>query len=279
MVDECVIGYSFNEASHASEILKHLRALLEKIYNGRAYDDWSKGSIAYLTLVELQVEAKDELKNLMRDYTGLLVIISRDIEEVSRWENEILECSSDSRSIDEASFIVEADEKDLPEWGQLLIRVIARTGKWADSIEALLAEQSRYDVFLSYSSLNERDATALCRRLEKEGISVFFSRKHLVAGHYFSEDIRQALVRSTELWILITPESLQSEWVTTEWGAGWVLGKWIVPILLRCDVSQLPDRLQKWQCVDYHDSDVLIKQLVRRLGRSMPDVQQLAGVP
>jgi hypothetical protein len=264
MVDEFVIGYSLDEASRASKILKRLRTLLKRIYEARAYDEWSKGLIDVPTLVELQEEVKDGLESLMRDYSALLVAISN-IEAVNYWKKQVLGCSSDLR------FISEDDEEDLPEWGELLNRTIVRTGKWADSIETLLAERSRYDVFLSYSALNEGEAIELCKQLEKEGINVYFSKKVLAGGDNFSEEIRQALVRSTELWVLITPESLRSEWVTTEWGAGWALGKRVVPILLRCDVSQLPDRLRQLQCIDYHDFDVLIKQLVDRLGKSTAD--------
>jgi len=52
------------------------------------------------------------------------------------------------------------------------------------------------------------------------------------------------LLRSEEVWLLATPESLRSEWVTTEWGVAWALGKNIVPILLGCTLNALPLRLQ-----------------------------------
>ncbi len=115
------------------------------------------------------------------------------------------------------------------------------------------SDESHYDVFLSYSGLDEQDAHRLFEQMETDGFKVYFAKKSLQAGDSFSEEIRQALIRSSELWVLITPNSLTSEWVTTKWGAGWALEKRIVPILLRCEKQQLPDRLRALQCIDYHD--------------------------
>jgi hypothetical protein len=54
---------------------------------------------------------------------------------------------------------------------------------------------------------------------------------------------------------------MESEWVTTEWGAAWALEKKIIPILLRCEVSRLPDRLKRIHSVDFHRYNDLIQHL------------------
>lgn len=130
-----------------------------------------------------------------------------------------------------------------------------------------LPGSKRFDVFLSYSRLDEEPARELFERLVAAGFRVYFAKKVLAGGDNFSEEIRQALLDSFELWVLITPNSLKSEWVATEWGAGWALGKRVVPVLLRCRPEKLPDRLRILQCVDYHDSDTLMEQLMKRVGR------------
>jgi TIR domain-containing protein len=76
--------------------------------------------------------------------------------------------------------------------------------------------------------------------------------RDIQAGDPWNEILRAALVGSRELALLASPESLKSEWVTTEWGAAWVLQRRIVPILFRCDVASLPQRLQRYQVVDFH---------------------------
>jgi len=112
----------------------------------------------------------------------------------------------------------------------------------------------QWDLFLSFSSRDAREAEAFARLAHEDyGVTVFLSAKDLEPGDLWQEEVRRALLLSREVCVLITPSSLQSEWVTTEWGAGWALGKTITPVLLRCDVSQLPERLRALQVVDYHD--------------------------
>lgn len=107
-----------------------------------------------------------------------------------------------------------------------------------------------FDVFLSYSDRDHAVADTTHERLGAVGAKVFMAPKSLTPGDDFAEEIRQALTGSSELWVIVSPNSLTSEWVTTEWGAAWVLGKRIVPILHRCDVSQLPARLRNIHCID-----------------------------
>lgn len=121
-----------------------------------------------------------------------------------------------------------------------------------------------YDVFLSYSSLNESEAMELIDQLKNQDISFFFAKKSLSGGDDFSNVIKDSLINSREIWILITPDSLNSEWVITEWGAAWALNKRIVPILLRCSPSQLPERLKRLHSVDYHRTDKLILEFKER---------------
>ena len=61
--------------------------------------------------------------------------------------------------------------------------------------------------------------------------------------------------------MLVSPESSKSEWVISEWGAAWALGKRIVPILHRCSYDALPQRLARLHCTDLHRVRELIAQL------------------
>ena len=119
------------------------------------------------------------------------------------------------------------------------------------------------DVFLSYASANQQEAVKLDQAITRAGATAFLAKKNLTGGDDFSEEIRKALLASRELWILVTPDSLNSHWVSTEWGAAWALQKRIVPILLRCDHKSLPDRLARLHCVDFHDYDELIEKRLK----------------
>lgn len=116
------------------------------------------------------------------------------------------------------------------------------------------------DIFLSYSDKDQLVANTIREKLLKAGAKLFMAPKSLTAGDEFAEKLRKALLYSSELWVIMSPNSLGSEWVTTEWGAAWVLSKRIVPILHRCDIPQLPDRLKRLHCIDVDSIDGLIKE-------------------
>lgn len=156
--------------------------------------------------------------------------------------------------------LVERYEKDLPKEREKGLIYQLR-----ELIERFEVPPHQFDVFLSYSAIDEDAARQLCEKIATSGLRAFYARKDLNAGSPFTEEIRNALRSSCELWVLITPSSLKSQWVTTEWGAGWVLGKRVIPILLRCSVEVLPERLRAVQCVDYHETDRLISELQHRI--------------
>lgn len=120
-------------------------------------------------------------------------------------------------------------------------------------------EQYDYDVFLSYASKDNQEALKIYEAIEQIGGKAFLSEKKIKPGDDFAEEIRLALQGSKELWLLVSPASVNSEWVISEWGTARVLDKKIIPILHRCDVDSLPDRLRKLQCIDYYKVDELIK--------------------
>jgi len=123
------------------------------------------------------------------------------------------------------------------------------------------ATHYQHDVFLSYSSVNSSEAAQMSRAVTDSGYKVFLAEKSIEPGLDFAEEIRRSLKGSREVWLLVSPSSIRSEWVTTEWGAAWALEKKIVPILLRCDVNSLPERLRRLQCVDFHRYNDLIETL------------------
>ena len=122
------------------------------------------------------------------------------------------------------------------------------------------------DIFLSYSDRDHSIAHKIREKLLKVHAKIFMAPKSLQPGDDFAEKIRSSLLGSSELWVIVSPNSLNSEWVTTEWGAAWVLKKRIVPILYRCDIPRLPERLRKLHCIDVESIDDLIRDKFIRKG-------------
>jgi hypothetical protein len=108
-----------------------------------------------------------------------------------------------------------------------------------------------YDLFLSFSSANRDEARKIDEVGQRMGLHIFLDEKAIQAGMIWEETIRHGLLDSRELAVLAT-DSLESEWVKTEWGAAWALGKPITPIILRINPRDLPDRLKQRQWIDYH---------------------------
>jgi hypothetical protein len=119
------------------------------------------------------------------------------------------------------------------------------------------------DVFISYASANNKEAEMIYDAVLKAGGKAFLASKNLNWGKDFAERIRTVLTASRELWLLVSPTSLRSDWVLSEWGAAWALRKTIIPILHQCSVNDLPDRLQRLQCIDFYRYQELIDQKIK----------------
>lgn len=145
------------------------------------------------------------------------------------------------------------------------IRVILdRTTRWLAG--QLNESEYAFDLFLGFSSADKTQAQKLSDAGTVKQLRVFMSEKDLTSGDVWDDKIRQVLLTSREMAVLVTPSSLKSEWVTTEWGIAWALQKRITPVLLRCDVSQLPDRLKRYEARDFHEMDLYIEEILSRKG-------------
>lgn len=157
-----------------------------------------------------------------------------------------------------------------PEYWQATITLSARTRSELDTRHKIELEEFyrnsrqkekyRYDIFLSYSTANSKEAELVCSKASAAGLRVFMAPKDIEPGDDFAEEIRSALEGAVELWLLVSPQSIGSEWVISEWGAAWVLKRKIVPILHRCTPEDIPKRLSRFQCIDFYRIDELISK-------------------
>lgn len=118
-----------------------------------------------------------------------------------------------------------------------------------------------YDIFLSYSTTNKDQARIIFDYLSSKNANVFMSEKKIQPSSNWEEVIRDALKCSKLLCLLASPESLSSEWVKTEADSAWVLGTPILPILFHCSEKDLPDKLRRYQSIDYHEYSKIINLL------------------
>ncbi|MGC1375319.1 MAG: toll/interleukin-1 receptor domain-containing protein [Anaerolineales bacterium] len=188
-----------------------------------------------------------DVRKLIRSYEDVLIRQHGPAaRETASQTIDILEKIEDSISISDANSsqilsTVQALKKE--------INTILRIGEIA-------SKPKEYDIFLSYSHQDEEKAQKLDDFLSRgKKLRVFRSKKDIQPGVTWEDDIQEALKNSKMLCILATPNSLGSEWVTTEWGAAWALKIPILPILLRCSMRDLPDRLKAHQAIDFDEMD------------------------
>ena len=120
------------------------------------------------------------------------------------------------------------------------------------------------DVFLSYAGSDRKQAEHIKKELHKSGLTCFVADADILPGEDFEERIRGALRSCREMLILVSENSRQSEWVTSEWRIAWALGKTITPVLHRCGVKDLPSTLDSKEAIDLIDLESYVAAFRKR---------------
>jgi len=122
-----------------------------------------------------------------------------------------------------------------------------------------------YDIFLSFSYKNRKQAKRIVNLARKEKLRVFMSEKELKSGDKFEDKIRRSIRDSKEVAILITPYSVKSMWVQRETGTSWYLNKRITPIIHKISASNLPEVLRPYHARRYNEIELYLKEVLERI--------------
>jgi len=125
-------------------------------------------------------------------------------------------------------------------------------------------DRGKKDVFISYASADKVEALKIAEKLEQRNITYFLASKSLQTGARFQDEIRENLSKCEELFLLLTPNGLKSEWVHLECGAAWALGKHISPILFKCQPQDLSTIVTGLQAVHMDDIGKIIADFEER---------------
>lgn len=106
------------------------------------------------------------------------------------------------------------------------------------------------DVFISYSSADERFARFLDRHLAGEGLEVFLASTSLIPGQQWAPSILEALRHSDWIVFLASRAACESAWVQQELGAALITEKKVVPIVWDMPPSRLPGWISNFQALD-----------------------------
>lgn len=111
-------------------------------------------------------------------------------------------------------------------------------------------------VFISHSTIDQVFARKVRNLLSQRANAQVFTTEELSAGERWEARLRHELATADVVMVLLTPNSVDSNWVLHEVGAAWALGKAIIPVITRRDVlNKLPVTLKASRAIELTDVD------------------------
>ena len=123
-------------------------------------------------------------------------------------------------------------------------------------------------VFISYSRQDKDEARKIASGLKKAGIQFFLDEQSIAGGEEFQQRIKQEIFHASDMFLLVTPNSIASDWVKHEWSIALAFDKHITPILLSCSPENLPVQLAGRQTRGFHELDTIISEYKHRQANS-----------
>jgi hypothetical protein len=135
----------------------------------------------------------------------------------------------------------------------------------------------KQQVFISYSRKDINFARRLAADLEEAGFDVWWDISDLKGGDDWVRFIPAAIQASQYFVVLLSPNSVQSEWVAKEYSYALRLHKKVVPAMIK--PSEVPFALNTINYVDFvhEDYDTAINKLLRALGGAPRAVPPATG--
>jgi predicted nucleotide-binding protein len=130
-----------------------------------------------------------------------------------------------------------------------------------------VAAGKRYQVFVSHATADKWLARTLCEKIEETGASTFRDDRDINGGDEIPEEIRRQIKQSKEILVLLTPESVNRQWVILEVGAAWGWSKRmrIVILMNHISVDPIPDMMKNKKAIDLNDLDHYLSELSQRI--------------
>ncbi len=114
-----------------------------------------------------------------------------------------------------------------------------------------------FDIFLSYRSTDKKAAENLRNALEARGIRVWLDKDQIRPGDLFAEALETGLATSRAVGLLLTPDSLSSNWVKNEYYRALSLNAagelQLIPLLF--GGAELPGFLKDRNWIDFQNTD------------------------
>ena len=119
-------------------------------------------------------------------------------------------------------------------------------------------------VFVSHATYDKFLAKVICERLEAIGVATYRDDRDIEGGDSIPESIRMAIEQCDELAVLLTPQSIQRQWVLVEIGMAIGMGKRIVPLLYHIATDSIPESIRPNRGFDLNEFDAYLADVVKR---------------
>ena len=119
-------------------------------------------------------------------------------------------------------------------------------------------------IFISHSSHDKWVARQISGQLIALSHTTFLDEKDIRTGESIDSKIHEHLKTSDDVLLLISPESLTSQWVFIELGAAQALGKNIIPIFFHVASNQIPHAISLKLGRDINELDRYFEELQSR---------------
>ena len=128
------------------------------------------------------------------------------------------------------------------------------------------SQRKRYVVFLSHSSRDAWVAKVMAEKIEALGAKCWLDEKDLAGGKVIAEEILKGIDACHEAIVLVSLDSIRSQWVPFEIGAARGQHKHVTPILNNVEPKEMAP-IQDIKGVDLNNFDRFLAQLKRRISQ------------
>jgi predicted nucleotide-binding protein len=128
-------------------------------------------------------------------------------------------------------------------------------------------DRKPYQVFVSHATADKWIAKTLCEKIETTGATTFRDDRDIHGGDDIPDEIRRQIRKSKEIVVVLTPESINRQWVILEVGAAWGWSKRMRIIIFMCHVSvdPIPDMIKNKKAMSLNEIDSYLSELAHRV--------------
>jgi hypothetical protein len=147
---------------------------------------------------------------------------------------------------------------------------MAKKRKKKKARKASARNKPDYQVFVSHATGDKWIAKVICEKVEGTGASTFRDDRDISGGDDIPEKLRQQIRRSQEMIVLLTPESVGSQWVVLEVGVAWGIRKnfRIAAVLVHVGTEPIPKIIKSKKAVNINDFDNYLSEVRKRVKKA-----------